>query len=82
MRKKKTGIMVLVCLLLFGIMAIGSGSTGTDDKKEIITSDENVESGNVVSEDDSEVVMEESSTDITIGEQVLVDLDGIVISAL
>ncbi len=82
MRKKKTGIMVLVCLLLFGIMAIGSGSTGTDDKKEIITSDENVESGNVVSEDDSEVVMEESSTDITIGEQVLVDQDGIVITAM
>ncbi len=78
--KNKTKILALMlCLSLFGAMALGSGSSSSSDTKDIVSSD-----GSTTTKDDSEDASETSSSissDVTIEEQVLVDQDGIKITA-
>ena len=93
--KVKRSICAGICLILFAMMALGSGSSGTDDKKDIITSGDQDKSGadaDVTKEQqtgeadpykgtgDSKTSVETSSN-VTINEQVLVDQDGIKITA-
>ena len=71
MRKKLKLLAVVLCLAVFGIMALGSSSSDDDEKKEIVTNSD----GSVVSDGVSD------NTDETIAEQVLLDQNGIVINA-
>ena len=71
MRKKLKLLAVVLCLAVFGIMALGSSSSDDDEKKEIVTNSD----GSVVSDGVSD------NTDETIAEQVLLDQNGIVITA-
>ncbi len=77
MKKKTKLIAVLLCLVLFASMAMGSGSSDSAGTKDVSTaSDETKENA---TDDDKEVA---TSTDTTIEEAVIVDQDGIVITAL
>lgn len=71
MRKKLKLLAVVLCLAVFGIMALGSSSSDDDEKKEIVTNSD----GSVVSDGVSD------NTDVTIAEQVLLDQNDIVITA-
>ncbi|MBQ3584364.1 MAG: hypothetical protein IJA27_06590 [Lachnospiraceae bacterium] len=71
MRKKLKLLAVVLCLAVFGIMALGSSSSDDEEKKEIVTNSD----GSVVSDGVSD------NTDVTIAEQVLLDQNGIVITA-
>lgn len=85
--KKGTRIVAVgMCLAMFGAFAMGSGSSSEDTKKEIVASDD-VASGEDASEDGaSEDVSGDNETapkqDISIEEQVLMDQDGIKVTAL
>ncbi|MGN0342225.1 MAG: hypothetical protein ACI4DO_05465 [Roseburia sp.] len=72
MRKKTKWLAVVLCLSLFGAMALGSGSS-SDDTKDVVTGSDTEDAGSDVSE--------EVTTNITIEEQVLVDQDGLKITA-
>ncbi|MFT3982915.1 MAG: hypothetical protein QM697_03330 [Lachnospiraceae bacterium] len=80
MKKKTKWIAVLLCLGVFATMALGSGSSDSSETKDIVTTEANEASGTEV---DSGIIEEAdvSSADVTIQEQVLVDQDGIVITA-
>ncbi|SFB38491.1 hypothetical protein SAMN05216249_1302 [Acetitomaculum ruminis DSM 5522] len=79
MKKKLKWIMGVLLLLLFAGVAFGSASNGSKDKKEIATSD-NVESGS--KKENEETASENNKTDLaTIDEQVLIDNNGIKITA-
>ncbi len=75
MKRKTKLIAVLLCLGLFASMAMGSGSSDSGDKKDIATSEGSDTSSNTDGK-------ESASTNVTIEEQVLVDQDGIVVTAL
>lgn len=84
MKKKSNLLAVLLCLVLFALMALGSGSSDSGETKEIVTTN----SGEVtVSEkDDANVAStqedeKEDVAGVTIEEQVLLEQDGIVITA-
>ena len=81
MKKKTKGVAVLLCFLLFAAMAIGSGSTGSGNKKDIVVSEDAEETENENVDGETEAVEETESTDVTIEKQVLVDQNGIVITA-
>ncbi|MFV0466431.1 MAG: hypothetical protein ACK5ML_10195 [Lachnospiraceae bacterium] len=88
MKKMKKWILVVLCLSLFALMAIGSGSSDANEDKEIVTT-EAEDSGDAAAADsegaDSSLVSESESVDtaqsVTIEEQILVDQDGIMITA-
>lgn len=84
----KRMIGVCLCLILFAGMAIGSGSSGSDTKKDMVSStdssvneekEENEADSKSEEKDDDSGKKTDSS--VTIDEQVLVDQDGIVITA-
>ncbi len=75
--KKRNWIVVLLCLCVFAFMALGSGSTETSD----IVVDETSEASTSEENADLTEEVETTSSDVTIEEQVLVDQDGIVITA-
>ena len=56
MKKKTKGVAVLLCFLLFAAMAIGSGSTGSGNKKDIVASEgaEETENGEADGETDAD----------------------------
>lgn len=85
MSKKTKWIAVLICLGVFAMMALGSGSSDSSETKDIVTTEITEASSTEASstEVDSDVVEEADglSADVTIEEQVLVDQDGIVITA-
>lgn len=80
MRKTKVLAMVL-CLSLFATMSLGSGSS-SGDMKDVVSVDEG-SSGFATSEDKGEESTEklEEQATVTIDEQVLVEQDGVKISA-
>ena len=82
MKKKRKIWVVLLCLILFVIMAKGCGSE-TEDTKKVVTTQDSEEAG--INENGKEnSVQDEEKTEtaeITIEEQVLVNQDGIVITA-
>lgn len=74
MKKKIKLLAVVLCLLLFATMALGSGSSGSGEDKEI----SDVSSGASSTEETS---TEDITTEITIEEQVLYDENDIKITA-
>ncbi len=91
--KKKHLILLLSAMLVFGLMALGSGSTSSSSSspKEIVSSEtqseeESSTTAEPSSENNSETTSEpsasKSSSDVTIEEQVLIDQDGLKVTAL
>ncbi len=92
--KKKRFFAVMLCLLLFAFMALGSGSSDSGSKKDIVASGDSQSSGEKSEPDADETAPDEAeevaadesdsnsvTSDVTIEEQVLVDQDGIKITA-
>lgn len=79
MKQKTKWIALLLCLGLFASMAIGSGSSDSNEKKDIVTKD-NEESSNKKTNEIADAD-KSSSVDETIEEQVLVNQNNIVITA-
>lgn len=77
MRKKKNWIVVLLCLCAFALMALGSGSSETSD----IVVDESSEDSTSEENTDLEEDVESVSADVTIEEQIVLDQEGIVVTA-
>lgn len=78
--KKFSVLLLCLAMTVFGLCALGSSSESSSDQKEIVTSDANsADTGTSAAA--TEDVAESSSTDVTIEEQVLVDQDGIKITA-
>lgn len=85
MKSKVRTLLVVVCLGLFGAMAMGSSSSDDGDKKDIVTNESGA-TGSDASKSDSDNdtaadTEAASSQDITIDEQVLFDQDDIVVTA-
>ncbi len=87
MRNKTKWLAVVLCLSLFASIAIGSGSSDSEATKEITSSDNSSNSSSSGSKEASvasDVASNNEATSneaITIKEQVLVDQDGIKITA-
>ncbi|NLG05347.1 MAG: hypothetical protein GX567_16220 [Clostridia bacterium] len=86
MRKKTKWLAVVLCLGIFASMALGSGSTSTEDKKDVVATDQEDTKESADSEEESSTAQGDSeetsdTTTTTIEEQVLVDQDGIVVTA-
>lgn len=81
MSKKTKWIAVLLCLGVFAMMALGSGSSNSSDTKDIVTTEANDSSSTETTSDGVEEA-DTSSTDVTIEQQVLVDQNNIVITAV
>ncbi|MBQ8280037.1 MAG: hypothetical protein IJZ23_09380 [Roseburia sp.] len=75
MKKKTKLLLVVLCLSVFALMALGSGSSDSDEKKDVVTSD-STEKNDMTVETESESV-----EGITIEEQILFEQDGIVVTA-
>lgn len=76
MKRKKKFFAVVLCLSVFAAMAMGSGSSDADRKKDIVTT----EDGEAVT-DSGASSKQDSSANVTIEEQVLFEKDGIVVTA-
>lgn len=91
MKKKLRWLAVLGCLVIFAAMAMGSGSSAPEEVKDIVestqeTSEETAEAASETTVDEESGQMAEEpeqadSADVTIEEQVLVDRDGIKVTA-
>ena len=84
MRKRFKLLAVVLCLSVFGLMAMGSGSSSSDAQKQVVTPNSDTEdtSSDEASEESSEdSSTENSSATPTIEETVLIDQDGIKITA-
>lgn len=81
MREKLKWLAVVLCLSLFAMMALGSGSSNSQDAKEIVTTDNSESQAGESSESQETTENSKSSTDITIDEQILIDQNDIVITA-
>jgi hypothetical protein len=85
MKSKVRTLFVVVCLGLFGAMAMGSSSSDDGDKKDIVTNESGATGSDASKSDsDNETAADTeaaSSQDITIDEQVLFDQDDIVVTA-
>lgn len=83
MKKRTKRLAAALCLLLFALMALGSGSSDSGEKKDIVEAN-NSETPTDLSEDDdhtSGADNSSASTDVSIEEQTLVDQNDIVITA-
>lgn len=87
MKKKTNWIAVFACLVVFALMALGSGSSGSGETKEIVPTNE---ASSSVADDDSKSKPTEATeseidevveSTVSIDEQVLLDQEGIVITA-
>lgn len=79
MRKKTKFLALALCLSIFALMALGSGSSEEGENKDIVTT----ENGGIVDSTNGKndlSVSDEEST-VTIEEQVLFEQDGIVVTA-
>lgn len=83
MRKKTKLVAVVLCLSVFGCMALGSGSSDSSEKKDIVTSkDAGTTGGTTESKDNSSVSDNEADVaEVTIEEQVLFEQEGIKVTA-
>ncbi len=102
MKEKMKWLLVLLCLMLFAIMAIGSGSASKSEKKDVVKEENSEadtpqedavkEKNSTAKESDPETESKETEdqpkeekaekTNVTIEEQVLIDQDGIKITAM
>ena len=83
MKRKFQVMTAVLCMALFVLMALGSGSSKTDTK-EIVTSNNGDASGTKENGDNESPTPDKGNDDssaVTIGEQVLLDKGGIVITA-
>ena len=78
MRKKTTWLAVMLCLSLFALMAIGSGSS-SGETKNVVSSDASATESTDPSDTKTDSKVENIS--VTIDEQVILDQDGIKIIA-
>ena len=78
MRKKSKWLAVLLCCSIFAAMAIGSGSS-SGEKKDVVSSDE--KDGTTDSDDGTSDDTSKESVDVSIEEQVVVDIDGLKVTA-
>ena len=74
MKKKLKLLAVVLCMVLFAAMAMGSGSSESGEEKEVVSSGSSEGTGTSQEEKEEEPA-------ITIEEQVLLDQDGIVVTA-
>lgn len=83
MRKKLKMLAAMLCLVIFALMALGSGSSDSDEKKEVVAADadEVSEEAETTEEVEEEAAETEEAAAVTIEEQLLLDQDGIVITA-
>lgn len=90
MKKGTRGLSVILCLVVFAAMVLGSGSTSSKDTKKIVTTrateketDQATEKVDTVAEGSTEKEAAEPSSKVTttIDEQVLIDQAGIVVTA-
>lgn len=83
MKKKTKWFAAALCLTLFASMALGSGSTDSAEKKEVVAADstETSDTTEASSTEAADEASDTSSTDVTITEQVLVDQNDIKITA-
>ena len=65
-------------MLLFGMMSLGSGSDTSEESKEIVVEDTDQTADTT---DEATVTEESSTSDITIDEQVLLEQDGLKVTA-
>lgn len=83
MKNRFKVLSVILCLVAFAAMALGSGSTESS-KKEIVATEDNNASADDEKEDENEQELTEvdaPKTNVTIDEQTIVDQDGIKITA-
>lgn len=85
MKRKIKWIVVVLCLSVFAVMALGKGQSDSGETKQVVSNEgtENADAGENAP-DDSEVSKDSavsSDTAVTIDEQVLVDQDGIIVTA-
>lgn len=83
MKSKLRVVAMVLCLSLFAVMAMGSGSS-SGDKKEVVSTDGGSSTTSETKEDSADEISTddaEGKTDVTIEEQVLVDQDGVKITA-
>lgn len=80
MKRRAKVLAMVLCLSLFAAMAMGSGKSASDStKKDIVSSDG---SSTTTTEETSDATAEKAEkVDVTIEEQVLVDQDGVKITA-
>lgn len=85
MRKKLKVLAVVLCLSAFAAMAIGSGSTDSDEAKDVVTSDKGEAADNVSGNSDTALTKKNeetgNETKVTIEEQALYNENGIIITA-
>lgn len=90
MKKGTRGLSVVLCLVVFAAMVLGSGSTSSKDAKKVVTdqatekeTDQATEKVDAVAEGSTEKEAAEPSSKVTttIDEQVLIDQAGIVVTA-
>lgn len=76
MKRKKKWLGLIVCLVLFAVVALGNTASDSAETKEIVSAN-NTDKTNTIEPED----VEQEEADVTIEEQVLIDQDGIVITA-
>lgn len=84
MKRKTKWLSVMLCLVVFATMALGSGSTDSGETKQVVTNGETetTDGGGSDSTDNQTVDSSASSNvTVTIDEQMLVDQENIVITA-
>ena len=100
MKRKTKWLSVMLCLVVFAAMALGSGSTDSGKTKQVVTSSESdttndgendsIENDSIENDSTQNETSENQTTDsatssivtVTIDEQILVDQDNIVITAM
>ena len=82
MYKNTKRIAIVLCFAVFAAMALGSGQSDSGETKQIVSNEESETTGVDESTPDSSEDSETSSgVTVTIDEQVLLDQDGIVVTA-
>lgn len=89
MKKKTKLLAVVLCLAMFAAMALGSGSSESGETKDIVTTNPNKEmtdsqehgSETNTAQETSEETTKQDAANITIEEQVLLNQNGITITA-
>ena len=81
MRNKTKWLAVALCLSMFATMAMGSGSSSSGETKDVVTSDTESTSSDETTDTASDDSSSTSSATPTIEEQVLVESNGLKITA-
>lgn len=81
MRKKRNIVAITLCLALFAAMAMGSGASNSGNTKDIVPADGTEAGDSEAGDSNSNEASQSAKSEVTIGEQVLVDQDGIKVTA-